>query len=76
MSDNLYDAWDNGDRYEIRKQVAEREKNKAAIDKIKEENKSMRLFLSRLLDPEDLGYAVTPEVRLKTYRILNENKGD
>lgn len=44
----------------------------SAIERITQHNVALRSFLARLLDPEDLGHAVTYEVRQKTYRILNE----
>lgn len=38
---------------------------------VTEQHKAMYLFIERLLDPEDLGHAVTPEVRQKAYYLLN-----
>lgn len=36
---------------------------RSAAQRIAEHNVRLRSFLLRLLDPEDLGHAVTPEVR-------------
>ena len=33
------------------------------LERLAERNAQLRQFALRLLDPEDLGYAVTPEVR-------------
>jgi predicted phage gp36 major capsid-like protein len=33
-------------------------------------NLELRAFLARLIDPEDLGHAVPPEVRAEALRVL------
>lgn len=43
----------------------------AAAERITAHNVALRSFILRLLDPEDLGHAVTPEVRLKASRVLS-----
>jgi hypothetical protein len=37
-------------------------------------NVTLRIFLLRLLDPEDLGHAVTAEVRHEALRLLVPNR--
>ena len=41
-----------------------------AAERITDHNIQLRTFLLRLLDPEDLGYAVTREVREKAQQLL------
>ena len=43
---------------------------RAAAERITAHNVALRSFLLRLLDPEDLGHAVTPEVRQKASTLL------
>lgn len=43
-----------------------------ASEAIANRNVQLRSFLLRLLDPDDLGHSVTPEVRELTLRILNQ----
>jgi hypothetical protein len=43
----------------------------AAAQRITEHNVSMRSFLLRLLDPDDLGHAVTAEVRQRAIELVN-----
>lgn len=43
----------------------------AAAQRITEHNVAMRSFLLRLLDPEDLGHAVSPEVRQRASELIN-----
>ena len=42
-----------------------------AAERIAAHNVALRSFLLRLLDPEDLGHAVTPEVRKKASSLLS-----
>lgn len=44
---------------------------RAAAERITAHNVELRSFLLRLLDPEDLGHAVTPEVRQKATVLLS-----
>jgi len=44
---------------------------RAAAERITAHNVALRAFLLRLLDPEDLGHAVTPEVRQKASTLLS-----
>ena len=44
---------------------------RAAAERIAAHNVALRSFLLRLLDPEDLGHAVTPEVREKASGLLS-----
>ena len=44
---------------------------RAAAERIAAHNVALRSFLLRLLDPEDLGHAVTPEVRQKASTLLS-----
>lgn len=43
---------------------------RAAAERIAARNVALRSFLLRLLDPEDLGHAVTAEVRQKVSALL------
>lgn len=43
----------------------------AAAQRITEHNVAMRAFLLRLLDPDDLGHAVSPEVRKRASELIN-----
>lgn len=43
----------------------------AAAQRITEHNVSMRTFLLRLLDPDELGHAVTAEVRQLASELVN-----
>ena len=49
---------------------------RSAAERISSQNVALRSFLLRLLDPEDLGHAVTAEVRQKVSTLLNSEKGD
>jgi len=44
---------------------------RAAAERIAAHNVALRSFLLRLLDPEDLGHAVTPEVRKNVSVLLS-----
>ncbi len=44
---------------------------RAAADRITAHNVALRSFLLRLLDPEDLGHAVSQEVRQKATVLLS-----
>ena len=44
---------------------------RAAADRIAAHNVALRSFLLRLLDPEDLGHAVSAEVRQKATGLLS-----
>jgi hypothetical protein len=44
---------------------------RAAAERIAAHNVALRSFLLRLLDPEDLGHAVSQEVRTKTTSLLS-----
>jgi hypothetical protein len=44
---------------------------RAAAERITAHNVALRSFLLRLLDPEDLGHAVTREVREKATTLLS-----
>lgn len=46
-----------------------------AADNIALHNVELRSLLLRLIDPEDLGHSVTPEVRQLILRILNRPRG-
>jgi hypothetical protein len=43
-----------------------------AAGAIADRNVQLRIFLLRLLDPDDLGYAVTPEVRREALQLLTQ----
>lgn len=43
----------------------------AAAERIADHNVKLRSFLLRLLDPEDLGHAVSPEVREEAKVLVN-----
>ena len=43
-----------------------------ALENERHASKQKTMLLQRLLDPEDLGHAVTPEVRKLAYTILTE----
>jgi hypothetical protein len=45
-----------------------------AAERLADHNVVLRTFLLRLLDPDDLGYAVTQEVREEARRIVNQPK--
>lgn len=40
------------------------------IERMAERNAQLRRFALRLLDPEDLGHAVTPEIRDEARKVL------
>lgn len=42
-----------------------------AAERITDHNIAMRTFLLRLIDPEDLGHAVTNEVRALANKLVN-----
>ena len=44
---------------------------RAAAERITAHNVALRSFILRLLDPEDLGHAVSPEVRQKAGTLLS-----
>jgi hypothetical protein len=44
---------------------------RAAAERITAHNVALRSFMLRLLDPEDLGHAVTAEVRQKASALLS-----
>ncbi len=44
---------------------------RAAAERITAHNVALRAFLLRLLDPEDLGHAVSQEVRSKATMLLS-----
>ncbi len=51
----------------------------SAAEAIAHRNVELRSFLLRLLNPDDLGYSVTPEVRTEIVRMLNTantNRGE
>jgi hypothetical protein len=43
------------------------------LDKERKQNQHTVVFLKRLLDPEDLGHAVSNEVRQLAYQLLIEH---
>ena len=43
------------------------------LDKERKQNQHTVVYLKRLLDPEDLGHAVSHEVRQLAYQLLIEN---
>jgi hypothetical protein len=43
------------------------------LDKERKQNQHTVIFLKRLLDPEDLGHAVSNEVRQLAYQLLIEH---
>ena len=43
------------------------------LDKERKQNQHTVVFLKRLLDPEDLGHAVSHEVRQLAYQLLIEH---
>ena len=43
------------------------------LDKERKQNQHTVIFLKRLLDPEDLGHAVSHEVRQLAYQLLIEH---
>ena len=43
------------------------------LDKERKQNQHTVVFLKRLLDPEDLGHAVSHEVRTLAYQLLIEH---
>ena len=43
------------------------------LDKERKQNQHTVIFLKRLLDPEDLGHAVSNETRQLAYQLLIEN---
>ena len=43
------------------------------LDKERRQNQHTVVYLKRLLDPEDLGHAVSHEVRQLAYQLLIEN---
>ena len=43
------------------------------LDKERRQNQATVVFLKRVLDPEDLGHAVSNEVRQLAYQLLIEN---
>lgn len=45
-----------------------------AAQAIAARNVELRVFLLRLLDPEDLGHAVTQEVREEAHKLLNDKR--
>lgn len=45
-----------------------------AAERIADHNVQLRTFLLRLLDPEDLGHAVTLEVRQKAQSLLTRQR--
>lgn len=47
-----------------------------AAERIADHNVRLRSFLLRLLDPEDLGHAVTPEVRERAKELLSNTEPD
>ena len=50
-----------------------------AAEAIAQRNVELRSFLLRLLNPDDLGYSVTPEVRMEIVLMLNiakTNRGE
>lgn len=47
-----------------------------AAERIAEHNVQLRSFLLRLLDPDDLGHAVSAEVRSLASRIINMQRSN
>lgn len=60
----------NGHRFTTYEFMNDIETLQRAAERITDHNVQLRAFLLRLLDPEDLGHAVTPEVRQKAQTLL------
>lgn len=47
-----------------------------AAQRLADHNVRLRTFLLRLLDPDDLGHAVTPEVRKLASELVKNPRGE